>query len=167
MDGRLGNPQKHHFNQSSGGLRNLLAGRSYEDGLDEAPPRLSTKRIMKANYENLPTGSRERHLIDAEMCRKDYDANRFCNGENRRIKAGPGWEGPDLQRSEKMQRIAASNPMYGNHHFFLGKKRSDIRAGTDDMMRTLGGTTSQRERAARAKLRTNGSMTYILREAQH
>jgi hypothetical protein len=138
LDGRRDHADQRHFIHASDGLRNLLAGRAYEAGIDEAVPQMSTRRIMRPKHETMTKGSTERNLLEAEMSRKDYDANRFCNGDYRRLKAGAGWEGPDVLRSEKTERIAASNPMYGNHHFFLGKKRSDIRAGTDEMLRTLG-----------------------------
>ena len=116
-------------------MRNILAGRDISDQIQS-----SKKRMTRPKFEQMEHGTFEKNLLEAEMHRGHYDANRFSAGskEYRRMKRGPGWAG-NAEKTQKDERIAASNPMYGKHHFFLKNgKKPEVRAGTDDMLRTLG-----------------------------
>ena len=137
QDGRRAHIQEHYNVHGSPDMRNILAGRDISHQTS-----LSQKRLVKPQFEKMENGTFEKNLIEAEMHRGHYDANRFCAGSKdyRRMKHGPGWAGrPASDKTQKDERIAASNPMYGKHHFFLSDgKKPEVRAGTDDMMRTLG-----------------------------
>lgn len=70
--------------------------------------------------------------------RKTYDAASFCvEGPRRRLKSGPGWEGPPAYRNGES---SSCNPaLYSTHRFHLkGHHKPSVRAGTDGMLRSLG-----------------------------
>jgi hypothetical protein len=137
LDGKRAYANEQFNIHGSPDMRNILAGRDISHNSS-----LSQKRMTRPKFEQMEHGTFEKNLLEAEMHRAHYDANRFAAGskEYRRMKRGPGWAGASVsEKSQKDERIAASNPMYGKHHFFLNNgKKPEIRAGTDDMLRTLG-----------------------------
>ena len=103
-DGRRAHFKARQMQHTSDGLRNMLAGRPYEDGVDEKPPQLTHKRIMQPPIATIADGTPEQMLLEAEHNRAHHDANRFCKGTGsyRRMKAGGGWQGPTVVRSENL-----------------------------------------------------------------
>mgnify|MGYP001446592604 CR=1 FL=1 len=69
------------------------------------------KKLL-VNKFNFTSDQAEKNLLEAEMHRAHYDANRFAAGskEYRRMKRGPGWAGTSVsEKSQKDERIAAIN----------------------------------------------------------
>ena len=148
-------------------MRNILAGRDIGHQTS-----LSQKRLVKPQFEKMENGTFEKNLIEAEMHRGHYDANRFCAGSKdyRRMKHGPGWASrPASDKTQKDERIAASKSNVWEAPFFLSDgKKPEVRPGTDDMMRTLGwDQLADQERAgAPSASQTNGGTIFMFLVAQ-
>ena len=61
----------------------------------------------------------------------------MSKGPRRRLKRGPGWEGPATYADG--ERTGANPALYSTHRFHLkGHHKPSVRAGTDGMLRSLG-----------------------------
>lgn len=95
------------------------------------------RALSKPAYEQVKTTAEFDRLAQARN-RATYDAASFCvEGPRRRLKSGPGWEGPAAYRNGESQ---GPNPaLYSTHRFHLkSHHKPSVRAGTDGMLRSLG-----------------------------
>ena len=93
--------------------------------------------MSRPAYEQATSAEEFDRLAQARN-RATYDAASFCvEGPRRRLKNGPGWEGPAAYRNG--ERGGANPALYSTHRFHLkGHHKPSVRAGTDGMLRSLG-----------------------------
>lgn len=119
----------------SSAVRDAITGRAHV-----APTSASaqtSRAMVKPLYEQAETPEDYARLA-ATRNRATYDAASFCvEGPRRRLKSGPGWEGPAAYRDGTP---SAPNPaLYSTHRFHTkSQHKPSVRAGTDGMLRSLG-----------------------------
>jgi hypothetical protein len=144
-----GHPRPHTFSSAaafhdSSAVRNAITGRTYLSTSESATTtttknsNMHTSRAMVKPAYALAETPEDYARLAATRNRATYDAASFCvEGPRRRLKSGPGWEGPAAYRNG--ERPAANPALYSTHRFHTkSHHKPSVRAGTDGMLRSLG-----------------------------